>query len=56
MRQAQTLQLHHFTAQPAAHLEISKEHADKFSDLLVQGFDGRIEPMNSQALDVLRKK
>jgi hypothetical protein len=22
---------------------------------LVQGFDGRIEPMNSQALDVLRK-
>ena len=42
-------------AQPAAHLEISKEHADKFGYLLVQGFDGRIEPMNSQALDVLRK-
>ena len=41
--------------QPAAHLEISKEHADKFAYLLVQGFDGRIEPINSQALDVLRK-
>ncbi len=38
-----------------SHVEISKEHADKFGYLLVQGFDGRIEPMNSQALDVLRK-
>lgn len=37
------------------HVEVSKEHADKFGYLLVQGFDGRIEPMNTQALDVLRK-
>ena len=49
------------TAQPQSvpqqmvHAEISKEHADKFGYLLVQGFDGRIEPMNTQALDVLRK-
>lgn len=42
-------------AQPVAHLEINKQHADKFAYLLVQGYDGRIEPMNTQALDVLRK-
>lgn len=34
---------------------ISKEHADKFGYLLVQNFEGRIVPMNTQALDVLRK-
>lgn len=34
---------------------ISKEHADKFGYLLVQNFQGRIVPMNTQALDVLRK-
>lgn len=34
---------------------ISKEHADKFGYLLVQNYDGRIVPMNTQALDVLRK-
>lgn len=42
-------------AQQVVHAEVSKEHADKFGYLLVQGFDGRIEPMNTQALDVLRK-
>ncbi|MGZ5262803.1 MAG: cytochrome c biogenesis protein ResB, partial [Kaistella sp.] len=34
---------------------ISKEHADKFAYLLVQNYEGRIVPMNTQALDVLRK-
>ncbi|KFF19747.1 cytochrome c biogenesis protein CcsA [Chryseobacterium sp. JM1] len=34
---------------------ISKEHADKFGYLLVQNFDGRIVPINTEALDVLRK-
>lgn len=35
--------------------KITKEHADKFGYLLVQNYDGRIVPMNTQALDVLRK-
>lgn len=35
--------------------KISKEHADKFGYLLVQNFEGRIVPINTQALDVLRK-
>lgn len=35
--------------------KISKEHANKFGYLLVQNFEGRIVPMNTQALDVLRK-
>ncbi|MDF2931876.1 MAG: cytochrome biosis protein CcsB [Chryseobacterium sp.] len=35
--------------------KISKEHADKFGYLLVQNFEGRIVPTNTQALDVLRK-
>ena len=35
--------------------KISKEHADKFGYLLVQNYEGRIIPMNTQALDVLRK-
>src|SRR5690606_41615276 len=34
---------------------ISREHADKFSYLLVQNYSGRIVPMSTQALDVLRK-
>ena len=34
---------------------ISKEHADKFAYLLVQNYEGRIVPMSTQALDVLRK-
>lgn len=35
--------------------KISEEHADKFGSLLVQNRDGRIVPINTQALDVLRK-
>ena len=35
--------------------KISKEHADKFGYLLVQNFEGRIVPINTQALDALRK-
>jgi len=35
--------------------KISEQHADKFAYLLVQNYDGRIVPMNTQALDVLRK-
>lgn len=35
--------------------KITKEHADKFGYLLVQNFEGRIVPINTEALDVLRK-
>lgn len=35
--------------------KISKEHADKFGYLLVQNIEGRIVPINTQALDILRK-
>ncbi|MFC6268680.1 cytochrome c biogenesis protein [Frigoriflavimonas asaccharolytica] len=35
--------------------KISKEHAHKFGNLLVQNYEGRIVPINTQALDVLRK-
>jgi cytochrome c-type biogenesis protein CcsB len=35
--------------------KITAEHADKFGYLLVQNFEGRIVPLNTQALDVLRK-
>lgn len=35
--------------------KISKDHADQFGYLLVQNFEGRIVPINTQALDVLRK-
>ncbi|MEC5394373.1 c-type cytochrome biogenesis protein CcsB [Bergeyella sp. RCAD1439] len=35
--------------------KISKEHAEKFGYLLVQNYEGRIVPLNTQALDVLRK-
>lgn len=38
-----------------AKVKIPKEHADKFGYLLVQNFEGRIVPMNTQAIDVLRK-
>ncbi|MCG2792670.1 MAG: cytochrome c biogenesis protein CcsA [Weeksellaceae bacterium] len=36
-------------------IEISKEHADKFAYLLVQNYEGRIVPANSQAIDILHK-
>ena len=35
--------------------KIPLEHADKFGYLLVQNYEGRIVPINTQALDVLRK-
>jgi cytochrome c-type biogenesis protein CcsB len=35
--------------------KISEEHAEKFGYLLVQNREGRIVPINTQALDVLRK-
>lgn len=36
-------------------IEISKEHADKFGYLLVQNYEGRIVPVNTQAIDILHK-
>ncbi|MBC7555378.1 MAG: cytochrome c biogenesis protein CcsA [Chryseobacterium sp.] len=38
-----------------AKTHIDKAHADKFGYLLVQNYEGRIVPMNTQAIDVLRK-
>lgn len=35
--------------------KIDKNHADKFAYLLVQNYEGRIVPIHTQALDVLRK-
>ncbi|MCW0492455.1 c-type cytochrome biogenesis protein CcsB [Riemerella anatipestifer] len=37
------------------HINIDKAHAEKFGSLLVQSYDGRIQPVNTQALDILRK-
>ncbi|RYZ30745.1 MAG: cytochrome C biogenesis protein CcsB, partial [Sphingobacteriales bacterium] len=34
---------------------IDPAHADRFGSLLVQDFDGRIEPINTLALEILRK-
>src|SRR5690606_29442316 len=34
---------------------ISTNHADKFGHLLVQDFQGRIKPMNTHTLELLRK-
>ncbi len=43
-------------ADPAADLpKIQKEHAEKFGSLLVQSHDGRIEPVDTLAREVLRK-
>ncbi len=36
-------------------ITINKEHADKFGSLLVQNYEGRIVPANTQALDILHK-
>jgi cytochrome c-type biogenesis protein CcsB len=38
-----------------AKTKINPEHAQQFGYLLVQSFDGRIQPMSTQALEVLRK-
>ena len=46
----------HLQAQvPELQNEISREHAEKFGRLLVQGNDGRIEPVNTLASELLRK-
>jgi cytochrome c-type biogenesis protein CcsB len=42
-------------AEFAAALKIDAKHADKFGHLLVQNIDGRIEPVNTMALEILRK-
>jgi len=39
----------------AESVKINKKHADKFGTLLVQNFNGRIEPTNTLALEILRK-
>ncbi len=39
----------------AKSVKIPKSHSDKFGALLVQSFDGRIEPTNTLALEILRK-
>ena len=39
----------------AADLKIDKNHADRFGRLPVQNIDGRIEPVNTMALEILRK-
>ncbi|MCT4665085.1 MAG: cytochrome c biogenesis protein CcsA [Flavobacteriales bacterium] len=36
-------------------IELSKTHADQFAKLLVQTMDGRFQPVNSLAIDILRK-
>lgn len=36
-------------------IKIDTQHSDLFGHLLVQSYDGRIVPMNTQALEVLRK-
>ena len=41
--------------QELKHNSVSKEHAEKFGKLLIQDHQGRIKPVNSYALDVLRK-
>lgn len=38
-----------------ARTKISKEHAKQFGYLLVQNIEGRIVPINTQALDILRR-
>ncbi|WP_244904280.1 c-type cytochrome biogenesis protein CcsB [Pedobacter xixiisoli] len=39
----------------AAAINIDKKHAELFGRLLVQNIDGRIEPINTLALEILRK-
>ena len=39
----------------ASSVKINEAHADKFGHLLVQNIDGRIEPVNTMALEILRK-
>lgn len=36
-------------------IKIDKAHAEKFGHMLVQSYEGRIQPVNTQALDILHK-
>jgi cytochrome c-type biogenesis protein CcsB len=36
-------------------IQVDRSHADSFGRLLVQNIDGRIEPVNTMALEILRK-
>lgn len=47
----------HDTKNPAkyVHYEVSKEHADELSSLLVQNFEGRIVPFHTLCEDILKK-
>ncbi len=36
-------------------IQIDKDHAEKFGHLLVQSYEGRIQPANTQAIDILHK-
>ncbi|WP_313028170.1 cytochrome c biogenesis protein CcsA [Soonwooa sp.] len=36
-------------------IQIDKEHAEKFGHMLVQSYEGRIQPANTQAIDILHK-
>nr|WP_232325433.1 cytochrome c biogenesis protein CcsA [Pedobacter panaciterrae] len=42
-------------AQFVSSIKIDEAHADRFGHLLVQNIDGRIEPVNTMALEILRK-
>lgn len=50
---AQNNHLH--TTQKIQKYVVSKEHAEKFGKLLIQDHQGRIKPVNSYALEALRK-
>jgi cytochrome c-type biogenesis protein CcsB len=39
----------------AGTIQVDRGHADSFGRLLVQNIDGRIEPVNTMALEILRK-
>jgi len=39
----------------ASTIHIDPEHSSRFGALLVQNFDGRIEPVNTTALEIIRK-
>lgn len=36
-------------------IKIDPDHAEKFGHMLVQSYEGRIQPVNTQALDILHK-
>jgi len=39
----------------ASSIKIDTNHADQFGSLLVQNIDGRVEPVNTMALEILRR-